>query len=61
MQRVRNDERICSIFHSTLSLKIIHRPIQIQGKSRVDTWLRQDPIRQRQINRLVQLLTIICF
>lgn len=36
-------------------IKIIHRPIQIQGKSRVDTWLRKDPMPHRQIDRLVRL------
>jgi hypothetical protein len=37
------------------SEKIVHRPIQVQGKSRVDTWLRQDPIRQKQTIRTVKI------
>jgi hypothetical protein len=48
----KKTNRITFLNHLFL-VKIVHRPIQVQGKSRVDTWLQQDRIRQRQITRPV--------
>ena len=49
------EDKFLFIYFVGFSFKVIHRPIQVQGKSRVDTWLRHDPVHRNELARLVKI------